>query len=58
MEVNDAKQKPSQNPLVAFSFQVLASLKSREKMQSDRNVLDTKAMRSADCETDWQLYVR
>lgn len=53
MEVNDAKQKPSQNPLVAFSFQVLASLESREKMQIDRNnVLDTRAMRSADCRTD------
>ena len=53
MEVNDAKQKPSQNPLVAFSFQVLASLKSREKMQSDRNnVLDTRAIRSADSGND------
>ena len=53
MEVNDAKQKPPQNLSVAFSFHVLASLGSREKMQIDRNnVLDTRAMRSADCRTD------
>ena len=52
MEVNDAKQKPSQDLSVAFSFQVLASLESREKMQSDRNVLDTRAIRSADSGND------